>query len=79
MTFTSTVPGASTGTVLSVEFQNPDDPSAKPYSAATMIIHGPAGSVTDTTVPPQCHATDPEIYAEDPPPARPTARSAAAT
>jgi hypothetical protein len=64
--FTSTLPGTSTGTVLHVDFQNPTDPNAKPYALETMVIHGPAGSVTDTTVPPQCHATDAEIYLEGP-------------
>ena len=61
--FTSTKPGAPTGNVLHVEFRNPDDPSLKPYAAARMVVHIPPGTVTDTTVPPQCHATDAEIYA----------------
>ncbi|HEX8743440.1 MAG TPA: hypothetical protein VF712_09915 [Thermoleophilaceae bacterium] len=64
--FTSTVPGTPTGNVLHVEFQNPDDPQLKPYAAARMVIHIPPGTITDTTVPPQCHATDAEIYALGP-------------
>jgi hypothetical protein len=63
LTFTSTVPGTVTGNVLSVDFQNPVDPALKPYAAARMVIHMPPGTVMDTTVPPQCHATDAEIYA----------------
>lgn len=66
LTFTTTQPGASTGTDLHFDFQNPDDPNAKPYSVAQMIMHAPPGTVTDTTVPPQCHATDAEIYLEGP-------------
>ena len=62
--FTSTIPGAPTGNLLNVTFQNPSDPDAKPYSAAQMVIHAPKGTVTDTTWLPQCHATDDEIYAQ---------------
>jgi hypothetical protein len=62
-TFTSTAPGTPTGNVLDVDFTNPDDPSLRPYAAAQMVVHVPPGTVTDTTVPPQCHASDPEIYA----------------
>jgi hypothetical protein len=61
LTFTSTVPGTVSGHVLDVVFQNPDDPNAKPYATAQMVIHMPSGTVVDTTVPPQCHATDAEI------------------
>jgi len=62
MTFTSTKPGSVTGNVLHVEFQNPADPNAKPYAVYQMVIHKPAGTINDTSVPPQCHATDAEIY-----------------
>lgn len=64
--FTSSTPGAVTGNVLSVEFRNPADASLKPYAAARMVVHIPRGTVTDTTVPPQCHATDAEIYVAGP-------------
>jgi hypothetical protein len=66
LTFTTSQPGAAGGTVLDVDFQNPDDPNAKPYAVETMVIHMPPGTVTDTTVPPQCHATDAEIYLQGP-------------
>jgi hypothetical protein len=66
MAFTSTVPAASTGTVLDFHFVNPSDPNAKPYAVKTMVVHGPRGTVVDTSVPPQCHATDAEIYLEGP-------------
>src|SRR5215216_6098874 len=62
--FTSSLPGTVTGNTLNVEFQNPDDPNLKPYAAAKMVIHTPPGTVTDTTVPPQCHASDAEIMVE---------------
>src|SRR5215210_7149213 len=64
--FTTAVPGAPTGISAHFDFVNPDDPNAKPYSVSQMIVTGPAGTVTDTTVPPQCHATDAEIYALGP-------------
>jgi hypothetical protein len=64
--FTTGIPGAPTGITAHFDFVNPADPNAKPYSVAQMIVTGPEGTVTDTTVPPQCHATDPEIYALGP-------------
>jgi hypothetical protein len=66
LTFTTTTPGSASGTKLSFQFQNPADPNAKPYAVAQMIMHAPPGTVTDTTVPPQCHATDAEIYLQGP-------------
>ena len=62
--FTSRVPGTSTGTVAHLEFQNPENPSEKPPAVARMVVDAPAGSVTDTSVPPQCHASDAELYVE---------------
>jgi hypothetical protein len=62
--FTSRVPGTSTGTVAHIEFQNPENPSEKPHAVAKMVVHAPLGSVTDTSVPPQCHASDAELYLE---------------
>src|SRR4051794_29830995 len=64
MQFTATTPDTSTGNVLHVWFQNPSDPNAKPYAVQTMTIYRPNGTVIDTTAPPQCHATDAEIYLE---------------
>jgi hypothetical protein len=66
ITFTATSPGTSTGTTLDFLFVNPDNPALKPYSVDKMIIHRPPGTAIDTTVPPQCHATDAEIYALGP-------------
>jgi hypothetical protein len=64
--FSTTAPGTSTGTDLRVDFVNPDDPALKPYSVDRMVIHRPPGTAIDTTAPPQCHATDAEIYAFGP-------------
>jgi hypothetical protein len=64
LTYTSTVPGASTGLVLNFLFQNPENPSQKPHAVAKMVVHSPAGSHIDTTVPPQCHASDAELMAQ---------------
>ncbi|MEA2495132.1 MAG: hypothetical protein QOJ29_3043, partial [Thermoleophilaceae bacterium] len=66
LTFTATTPNAVTGTVLDVSFQNPDDPAARPYTVANMVIHIPTGTKNDTTAPPQCHATDAELLAFGP-------------
>jgi hypothetical protein len=61
LTYTSTVPGASTGLVLNFVFQNPENPSQKPHAVAKMVVHSPAGSHIDTSVPPQCHASDAQL------------------
>jgi hypothetical protein len=66
LTYTTTVPGAPTGLVLNFEFQNPDDPSLKPHAVAMMVVHRPAGGVIDTTVPPQCRASNAELMARGP-------------
>jgi hypothetical protein len=64
--YTTTAPGSPTGTVLKLEFQNPEDPSLKPHAVARMVIHRPEGSVIDTTVPPRCHASDVELMLRGP-------------
>lgn len=66
LTFTSTTPGTSTGFTISLQFQNPDSATEKPYAAMTMVIHGPPGSVIDTSVPPQCDALDAQLLIEGP-------------
>ena len=63
-TFTTTSPGAPTGYQLSVDFQNPTDPNAKPYSVAEWIIKLPAGTRLDDRAVPQCTASDAELYLE---------------
>jgi len=63
-TFTTTAPGAPTGYQFSVDFQNPDDPSGKPYSVAEWIIQLPAGTKLDFQALPQCTASDGAFYLE---------------
>jgi hypothetical protein len=64
--YTSTVPGSSTGLALDFKFQNPDGPGLKPHTVKTLVVHAPPGGVLDTTVPPQCHASDAELMALGP-------------
>ncbi len=64
--FTTTAPRTSTGFSISVRFQNPTNATEKPYAATTMVIHGPRGSVIDTSVPPQCDVLDAELLIEGP-------------
>jgi hypothetical protein len=59
------VPGTATGLVVSFDFQNPDDPSLKPPAVSQMVIRTPDPGV-DTTVPPQCHASDAQLMVEGP-------------
>ncbi|HEX8744205.1 MAG TPA: hypothetical protein VF712_13830 [Thermoleophilaceae bacterium] len=66
LTYTTTVPAAPAGLVANFEFQNPEDPSLKPHAAATMVVHRPAGSVIDTTVPDQCRASNAELMIQGP-------------
>jgi hypothetical protein len=66
LTYTTTVPGAPTGLELEFEFQNPEDPSLKPHSVASMVVHRPAGGVIDTTVPAQCRASNAELMVQGP-------------
>lgn len=66
LTYTSKKPGASTGNRFHFDFQNPDDPSLKPYAVASMVIHSPAGSFVDTSVRPRCQASDAELIVQGP-------------
>jgi hypothetical protein len=65
-TNTATAPGAATGLVVDLKFRNPENPSQKPYTAKTMVVHAAAGGVIDTTVPPQCHASDAQLMLQGP-------------
>ncbi|MEA2398657.1 MAG: hypothetical protein QOK25_2213 [Thermoleophilaceae bacterium] len=64
LTYTSKVPGTSTGLVLNFLFQNPENANQKPHAVAKMVVHSPAGSHIDTTVPPQCHASDAQLMVQ---------------
>lgn len=50
--------------MLDLEFRNPEDPSLKPHAVARMVVHRPQGGVIDTTVPPQCRASDAQLMLE---------------
>ncbi len=63
-TFTTSTPGAPTGYRFAVDFQNPTDPSGKPYSVAEWIIELPAGTTLDNQAIPQCTASDAQLYAQ---------------
>jgi hypothetical protein len=64
VTFTTSRPGAPTGLVFADDFQNPADPSGKPYSVAEIVTRLPAGTNYDDTALPYCTASDPELYLE---------------
>src|SRR3954471_19191562 len=66
LTYTSQVPGTPTGFVGDMSFQNPENPTLKPHTLKRMALKPPAGSVIDTTVPPQCHASDAQLMIQGP-------------
>ena len=66
VTWTSQVPGASTGILIDFTFRNPDGANLKPHAVKSMVIRSPAGARIDTSVPPQCHATDAQLLVEGP-------------
>ncbi len=54
---------ASAPTSLSetASYRNPTDPGGKPPAVRRIVVHYPAGFRIDTSVPPQCHASDQEL------------------
>jgi hypothetical protein len=64
--YTSQAPGTPTGFVGDMRFQNPENPRLKPHTLERMVVRSPAGAVIDTTVPPQCHASDAELMIQGP-------------
>jgi hypothetical protein len=64
VTFTTSRPGTPTGLQFADDFQNPADPSGKPYSVAEIVTHLPSGTKYDDTALPYCTASDPELYLE---------------
>src|SRR3954451_15504235 len=59
--FTTTVPGASTGTDTQILYKNPSDPDAKPVPVREEVFTFPEGTTWDTSVVPDCNASDVEI------------------
>lgn len=62
--FTTTEPGAPTGLRQEIHYVNPEDPDGKPYSVAEIVFVLPEGTRIDTSVPPQCKASDAELQVE---------------
>jgi hypothetical protein len=54
---------ASAPTALSeaASYRNPDDPAGKPPAVRRIVVHYPVGFRIDTSVPPQCQASDQEL------------------
>ena len=66
ITFTASGPGKATGFVLDLHFRNPENPKVKPHTVTTMVVRTPVAGLIDTTVPPQCHASDAQLMLEGP-------------
>jgi RTX calcium-binding nonapeptide repeat (4 copies) len=63
LTFTDNRPGEPTGLVLSIDYVNPDDTSAKPPAVRRVVTELAAGARYDTGAPELCTASDPELMA----------------
>ena len=63
-TLTEQRPGRGTAAQLVFDYQNPDDPNAKPPAVRRVVTILPRGARFDTSVPEQCTATDAELMAE---------------
>jgi hypothetical protein len=61
--FTTTRPGAPSGSIYDVVYRNPTDPSKNPPAVRTVIIKIAPGTRIDTSVPARCHASDAELQA----------------
>jgi hypothetical protein len=59
--FVEQQPGVPTALRFSVDYMNPDDPSAKPPAVRRVLETLAQGARFDTTVPEQCSATDPQL------------------
>jgi hypothetical protein len=58
LSFTSVLPNAPTGYRFKATFRHPTDPSADPPALRGMNFAGPPGGRVDTSVAPQCTASD---------------------
>ena len=59
-------PARNTGTQLSIDYVNPDDPAAKAPAVQKVVIKLASGAVIDTSVPARCGASDGELMASGP-------------
>jgi hypothetical protein len=60
-TFTTPVPGVSTGTDTQILYKHPDDPDAKPIPVRQEVFTFPKGTEFDGSVVPDCTASDLEL------------------
>jgi hypothetical protein len=60
-TFTTPVPGASTGMDAQILYKHPDDPNRKPIPVRQEVFTFPAGTKFDNDVVPDCEATELEL------------------
>src|SRR2546423_14771329 len=65
-TFTTQVPGTSSGRVENVLFKNADDPEAKPPAISRVFTRLPAGGGLHTRAGEECRASDAQPLAEGP-------------
>jgi hypothetical protein len=63
-TFSTPVPGASTGTDTQILYKHPDDPDAKPIPVRQERFTLPEGTEFDTSVVPACKASKLEVELE---------------
>lgn len=62
-TFTTKLPGTSTGRDFAVDFVNPEDPEAKPPAIEHVFLELHPGAHFDTSAIAQCRASDAELIA----------------
>jgi hypothetical protein len=62
--FTTTLPGAPSGSIYEVTYRNPSDPSRNPPAVRTVLVVSPPGTRIDTSVPARCTASDQELQLE---------------
>jgi hypothetical protein len=64
LVFTTTKPGAPSGSRFDVTWRNPDEPNnpdAKPPAVQTLVVSYAPGTIIDTSAVPQCKASDAEL------------------
>lgn len=62
--FTTPTPGVSSGYDFSIAYRDPADPEGKPPAVATIVQELHEGTRIDTSVPPRCTASDPQLLAQ---------------
>lgn len=62
--FTTEVPDSSSGDTLAIDVRDPEDPAGKPPAVERIVQRFHRGTVIDTSVPPRCEASDPELVAQ---------------